>query len=123
VIPVIISVLRQVCRLRAADAEARGCLVCNGIAELAGTGEEPAPLLEASVTRRVRLLERLLRQAVQQGEIGRLTDIGATAGSFMAFLIGLNTLSKVVRQERRLWAACRQFLLGIGVPSVALRSP
>jgi hypothetical protein len=33
----------------------------------------------------------------------------------MAFLVGLNTLSKVVRSERQLWAMSQAFLEGIGI--------
>lgn len=119
-IPTIVSVMRNLCHLRASDGEARGCLVCNGVAELVGVEDELGPLLEAAVKQRVSRVERLLLQAVKQGEIAPLADPRAAAKSFTAFLIGLNVLSKVVRDEKQLWATCRQFLLGLGVPGTAL---
>lgn len=122
VVPVLISVMRDVCHVRASDPEARGCLVCNGVAELVGVEDEIGPLLQAVVDQRVILLERLLRQALRQKELPPLPDVGGAARSFVAFLLGLNTLSKVVRDERELWATCRQFLLGMGVPHAALDS-
>jgi TetR/AcrR family transcriptional repressor of nem operon len=114
VMPVFIAMLRTLCRIRAADKEGRGCLVCNGVAELVGVEEEVGPLFEQAVKHRTRVIERLLRQAVQQGEIPPLDDPAVTANEFIAFLLGLNVLSKVVRDERQLWASCRQFLLGLG---------
>lgn len=115
VIPAVVSVLRNVCHIRATDAEARGCLVCNGVAELAGIDDRIGALLEKAVKQQVALMERLFSQAVRQRELPAVDDIAGTAKSFVAFLIGLNILSKVVRSEKQLWASCRQFLLGLGV--------
>jgi TetR/AcrR family transcriptional repressor of nem operon len=115
VLPALAAVLRGICRVRAADADARGCLVCNAIAELGGVDQALGPLLEEAVKHRTDVFRRLLNQAVSQGEIGPLADEEAAAAGFTAFLIGLNTLSKVVRDEKQLWAICRQFLRGLGV--------
>lgn len=121
VMPAVVSVLRNVCHIRATDAEARGCLVCNGVAELAGVDDEIGALLEKAVKQQVALMERLFSQAVRQKELPAVDDIAAMAKSFVAFLIGLNILSKVVRSENHLWASCRQFLLGLGVARTALK--
>jgi TetR/AcrR family transcriptional repressor of nem operon len=115
VVPVLVTVLRRICRVRSADVEARGCLVCNAIAELVGVDQVIGPLLEDAVKHRTVVFRSLLSQAVRQGEIGPLADEEAAAAGFTAFLIGLNTLSKVVRDEKQLWAICRQFLRGLGI--------
>jgi len=123
VVPVIVSVMRDLCRARANDGEARGCLVCNGLAELAEVEGETGSLLAQTIRHRESVLERLLRQAVKQGDIPTLKDVRAAAKSFVSFLIGLNILSKVVRRESDLWAACRQYLSALGFPRAALNQP
>lgn len=122
VIPVIVSVLRNVCRVRAADAEARGCMACNGIAELVGVEETLGPLLAIATKKRTAVIAQLLRQAVRQGEMTLSSKADTAAEVFVAFLIGLNTVSKIVRDEKQLWAMCRQFLLGLGVPKETLET-
>jgi TetR/AcrR family transcriptional repressor of nem operon len=115
VIPAIVSLLRNVCRIRADDVEARGCLVCNSVAELVGVDREAGALLEQVLSDRIALLKGLLRQAVRQKELPGDTDTSTVANSLIAFLMGLNLLSKVERDERRLWAACRVHLAGMGI--------
>lgn len=120
VVPVVVSVMRNICHIRATDVEARGCMVCNGIAELVGVEESLGPLLESGVKRMTVVVENLLCQAVQQGEITLPENTGTVAETFVAFLIGLNTISKIVRNEKQLWAMCAQFLRGLGLPEEAL---
>ena len=122
VVALLVSSLREVCRVRAADTQARGCLVCNSISELVQVDEELGPLIASAVQARIVKVERLLRQAEAQGELRVLTDIPGAARSFVAFLVGLNTLSKVVRDERQLWASCKAFLAGLGVPNGAIET-
>lgn len=122
VVPLLVSTLRRICYVRAKDAEGRGCMVCNGIAELVGVEKSVGPVLEQAVRQRTLAVRRLLRQAVSRGEIGALRDEAATARAFVAFLIGLNTVSKVVRNENQLWAMCREFLATQGIPRTALDS-
>jgi len=121
VIPVFVSMFRDLCRQRADDAEARGCLVCNSIGELVGVQQQLGQVLLDAVGERVRIVERALRQAVDQGELTLAADVPATARSFVAFLLGINLLSKTVRGEQALWQTCEAYLLGLGVPAQALR--
>ncbi len=120
VVPVVRKVFRDICRLRAADPEARGCLVVNAVGELAGAnaelGEEVADWMRGGA----KVYERLLRQAAKQGEIEPPKELRATARAFVAFVAGLNTISKVVRRERELWRLCETFLerYGFGAGSL-----
>lgn len=120
VIPVIVSVLRELCRARAADNDSRGCLVCNSVAELVGVDERFGPVLARAIERRTALMMRLFRQAAEQQEFEPSTDIDAIAKSFVSFMLGVNLVSKAIRSEHELWAICRTFLLGIGVRDGAL---
>lgn len=122
VAPVIASVLRDICRVRAKDREARGCMVCNGLAELVGVEESLGSLLENGVKKLKSTIERLLRQAVEQSEIVEIENKAASADSFVAFLIGLNTISKIIRNEKELWAMCVQFLRGFGFAEELLKT-
>lgn len=119
-IPALVRVFRDACRARAADPAARGCLACTGVAELVGVHDDLGPLLKAAVRRRIRSVERLLRRAVALGELPSPLDVRGTANSIVAFLMGFNTMSKVVRTEGELWAMCRSFLSGLGVRPDAL---
>ncbi|HEY3326417.1 MAG TPA: TetR/AcrR family transcriptional regulator [Novimethylophilus sp.] len=120
VVPVLVSTLRRICHARAKDAEGRGCLVCNGMAELVGVEESIGPILEQAVKHRTSVIRHLLQQAISQGEIGMIENEDAAARAFVAFLIGLNTISKIVRDEGQLWAMCRAFLAGQRIPKAAL---
>jgi TetR/AcrR family transcriptional repressor of nem operon len=115
VVPVLWDMFREICRVRAADPEARGCLLVNTLAELAvsepGLGEEIA----RAVRDRVRLIEGLLAQAEAQGEIAPLADHRAVSEALVTFLCGLNLISKVIRDERELWLMCERVLTGLGL--------
>ena len=117
VAPAIVGLFREVCRVRSSDPEARGCLVCNSVAELAPEHPSLGPLLEGIVQERVRLFTRLLQRAARSGELGELEDPRGAAHAMVAFLLGLNTVSKVVRSERALWRMCRAFLNAFGIPT------
>jgi len=123
VIPTFVAVFRELCRQRSADTEARGCLVCNSVGELVGVEDQLGRVLLDAVGERIRIVESLLRQAVSQGELSLQTDVPAAARSFVAFLLGVNLLSKTVRDEQALWRTCEAYLLGLGVPAKALRAP
>ncbi len=110
VVPAVRKVFRDICRVRAADPEARGCLIVNAIGELVGANAELGEEVADWVRGGVKVYERLLRQAVKQGEIEPPRELRATAHAFVAFVSGLNTISKVVRRERELWKLCETFL-------------
>ena len=120
VLPAIAALFRELCRQRAADAEARGCLVCNSIGELVGVDEELGPVLLDAVNERVQVFERVLEQAVDGDELRLPDGVTGSARSLLAFLLGINMLSKTVHDEQALWATCRSFLRGFGVPGPVL---
>jgi len=120
VLPVIAAFFRELCRQRAADAESRGCLVCNSVGELVGVDATLGPVLLDAVEQRVRVFERVLAQAEKQDEFTPRGSAADAARSLVAFLLGINLLSKTMRDEGALWATCRSFLVGFGVPPALL---
>lgn len=115
VIPALIKALRALCRARAGDDDARGCLICNSIAELVGVDETLGPMLKNALKIRIKSMERLYELAVKQKEYVPSSSIKDVARTTVSFLIGINVISKVVRSEQALWGICRTFLRGIGI--------
>lgn len=113
VIPVFWNMFHEVCRVRTADPEARGCLIVNSIAGLVGAeptlGEEVADAARDRIAR----IEKLLVQAEKQREISPLDDRRAVAEALFAFLCGVNLIAKVIRSEKALWRMCQQVLTGL----------
>lgn len=115
VLKVITAMFREVCRVRAADPDAKGCMAVNCAAELVGVDEVLGPILENALLRNLDLMEGLLRQAVEKGEIENAGDIREKALAIQNLLVGLNLMSKIVRSEADLWAVARQTLNGLGL--------
>ena len=114
-IKTLVKALRALCHARAKDDYARGCLICNSIAELIGVDETLGPMLETALSLRIESMERLYNLAVQQKEYSTSSTIRDVARTTVSFLIGINVISKVVRSEQDLWSICRTFLYGIGI--------
>lgn len=121
VIPVVIHTLREICRVRAADKHARGCLVCNSVAELIGVDRKLGRLLNEAMKRRTEVMRSLFARAVEHNEVLLRTDVDKTARAFVVFLLGLNVASKTIRDEFELWSACMAFLVGIGLAEERLK--
>lgn len=115
VVPELIRFLKDLCRIRASDPKGRGCLVCNGIAELSTSDTAMGDTLTSILDERIGLMKSLFAQSIKLGEIDRNLKPGELAQGFMTFLLGLNIISKVVRDERQLWKICRTYLQGIGI--------
>lgn len=90
-------------------------MAVNCVAELVGTDETLGPVLEKAILGSLDRLERLLGQAVVNGEIEDKGDIREKALALQNLLIGLNVMAKVVRSENDLWAAAMQTLKGLGL--------
>lgn len=108
---------KEVCRSRASDIQARGCLVVNCVAELVGVDDALGPVLEKAVMNSLERFERLLDQAATNGEIEHKGDIREKALALQNLLIGLNVMAKVVHSEDELWAAAKQTLNGLDLYS------
>ncbi|MES9971668.1 MAG: TetR/AcrR family transcriptional regulator [Candidatus Thiodiazotropha sp.] len=115
ILPVINQLFRDVCRLRAADPDAKGCLAVNCIAELVGIDDSLGPDIEALIEQSILRFEKLLQQAVRNGEIEQEPDLREKALALQNLLIGINLIAKVVRSEEDLWAIARQTLSGLGL--------
>lgn len=109
ILPVLEGVMRALCRERAQDTAARGCMVVNCLNE-AGNTEEAAPGLADLFDKKVGRLEALFTQARDQDEIDTDADATVLARETVAFLCGLNLASKYIRNEASLWAMCESFL-------------
>jgi len=109
VLPTIEALMRTLCRERAADKQARGCLVVNCLNE-AGGADAAAPGVDRLFNKKIKRLEALLAQARDQEEITQETDVETLARELLAFLCGLNLSSKFIREEASLWAMCESFL-------------
>lgn len=115
VLPLVESVFREICRARAADPEGRGCMIVNTICELApgsdGLGEALVELVLGSVQR----LEQLMEMARADGELVASSDPHALALALQNLMLGLNVLSKVIRDEAELWLTARTTLAALGI--------
>lgn len=115
VLAVLTRLFREVCRVRAADPEAKGCMAINCVAELVGVDATLGPVMERAVRHSLDRLERLLRQAAANGEIKDSGDLKRKALALQNLLIGLNLMSKVVRSEEELWTGVELTLKGLGL--------
>jgi len=109
------EVFRQACRARTSDPEHRGCLAINCVSELVGVNDALGPPLEEAVKQSIERFERLLEHSVSQGELSPTDNIRGLALALQNLLMGLNTLSKVVKSERELWAATETTLRALGL--------
>lgn len=106
---------RAACRARAADPDARGCLAVKSVDELCNRDRVLSPLLEDAILRNVSRIERLLDFGKETGELPTSLDSHATALALKAQLVGLNVISKVIRDERELRMAAEAALRGFGL--------
>lgn len=108
-------VFKEVCRVRAKDPEHRGCLAINGVSELVGVNDTLGQVLENAVYFSITRLEQLLSHSVSLGELPDNTDTHGLALALQSLLIGLNTLSKIIKSEDELWFTARTTLKALGL--------
>ncbi|MGJ8527071.1 TetR/AcrR family transcriptional regulator [Maritalea sp.] len=116
-------VYKEACAARANDAEARGCLLVNSVAELCNTNDKLGPTLEKLVFSNIKRIEALLKLGVESKEFPRDLDIHATALALQNLLMGLNVMCKVVKDEAELWLAAKTSLKGLNMYEAALDEP
>lgn len=103
----------EICHARAADPEARGCLAINALCELGGVHEDLGPLLVQAFAQNTARLEHLLVLGVRRGELPDETDTRTTAVALQTLMVGINTLSRVLRDGTALWRTARMTLEGL----------
>jgi len=108
---------KDVCRTRAADPDARGCLAVNCVSELVGVDEALGPVLKDAIRFSIDRLESILKTAAANGQIEDNGDLSAKALALQNLMIGLNVLSKVVHTENEMLAVAEQTLRGLGLYS------
>jgi len=106
---------RAAVRARIEDEKARGCFAINSVTELCQVHKELGPVLEELVLGTFDRITELLDWAVEVGEIPPETDTRAMALSVQSLLVGLNVLSKVIRDEETLWSGARTTLDALGL--------
>jgi len=109
--------LKDVCRMRSADPEARGCLALNCVTELVGVEEKLGSILKSAVLSSVDRFEVILENAALRGEISNDGELREKALSLQNLIIGLNIMSKVVRSEKELFSVAKHTLKGLGLYS------
>lgn len=115
VLPLLVSVFREICRVRGNDREARGCIIIDAVSEICPSPEAPGPMLESYLLGSARRLEDLLNLAKTRGELPVSADAHALALAMQNLLVGLNVLCKVVRNEEELWLLTKTTMKGLGL--------
>ncbi len=115
ILPAITRMFREVCRVRAADPDAKGCMAVNCVADLVGVDKALGPVLEEKIRQSLDRFAKLLQRAARNGEIPLQAALREKALALQNLLIGINILAKVIRSEADLWATARQTLRGLGL--------
>lgn len=109
------KVFKEACRVRANDPEHRGCLAVNSVSELVGVNDILSPPLEKAIMQSIKRFESLLTHSMNLGELSPTSNILQLALAIQNLLVGLNTMSKVVKSEQQLWATAEITLRALGV--------
>lgn len=113
----ITDLFRDICRIRAADPERRGCMAVNAVTELCAQHPDLGPLMADTILGTLDRIRAVLEVGVETGELPQDLDINARAMAVQSLMIGINTLAKVVHREDELWSACRETLAGLDLLS------
>ena len=109
------EVFKEACRARANDPEHRGCLAVNSVSELVGVNDALGPPLENAMLQSIDRFEHLLIHSVNLGELSPSVNTKELALAIQNLLIGLNTLSKIIKSEQQLWTTAKITLCALGV--------
>lgn len=114
VLKVISDKIHNICKARINDNTARGCLAINSVIELVGKHEQLGPIIEKEFSTNIIFFENLLDVAVDRGELDKC-DLHVKAQALQSLIIGLNVMSKLIRDEDELWATTKHSLQGLGL--------
>lgn len=115
VLELLTETFRDVCRVRAVDPEAKGCMAVNSVADLIGTDQDIGEEMRQMAAGGADHLERLLRLAAENGEITDNGDLRAKALAVQNLMIGLQIMAKFIRTEEELWGSASATLKGLGL--------
>ena len=116
VLKVISDKIHNICKARIDDSAARGCLAINSVIELVGKHDQLGPVLEKEFSINIKFFENLLAIAVERGELDKC-DLHVKAQALQSLIVGLNVMSKLIRDEDELWATTKHGLQGLGLYS------
>ena len=105
----------QVCRHRLEDPVLRGCMLVNSMVGLVGVHPTLGPIVAQRVGAGRVWFESLIAQAIQAGDLDSSTNAAQIALTLQNLLIGLNTMSKAVRDEDQLWGIAKTTLKGLSL--------
>lgn len=112
--PVFYRLFDEASKSRAADKKRRGCLAINCINELIASNTELGETFAAMYDKRRMLIQKLIRQAIDQKELAADTDPELTANMIQTFITGFSIFSKNMASEKKLRAMSHGFLLKLG---------
>ena len=115
VLMLITRTFREICAIRAADPDKRGCLAVNCVSELAGHNDELTSLLGTAVKNSAARFEELLDIAVEKNELPQGTDTHGKALALQNLLVGLSVFAKVLHDDDELWLTVKTTLEGLGI--------
>ena len=115
VLPVLHRVMRKICHVRTTDESGRGCIIVNSISELCPAPDGPGAMLNDMAIGSTERIVELLSMARRQGEVDDGVDVCVLALAVQNVMIGLNVLSKVHRNEEKLWRLTVVTLRGLGL--------
>lgn len=102
-----------ICAKLAADPLGRGCLIMNCFIQ-ASPGKPAPPGVHAFLDTKLQQFTDRVDDAKADGTLAKGTKSQMLAKNLLAYLIGLNVISKTVRDEDTLKAMARQFLENAG---------
>ena len=111
--PFITRLYRAICRARASDPEARGCMLINTMTELCPAEDGVGAMLAEAVVGSIERLEAVLARGVETGELPENIDVHTKAVALQTLMIGLNVICKANGNEADLWAAASATLTGL----------
>jgi TetR/AcrR family transcriptional repressor of nem operon len=110
---------RVLCKMRAEDPDAKGCLLVNSMGSLATLSEPSRKTVLATLARSRSEFDVMIAKAHEAGELPPDCDLSHIGDALQALSIAINTVSKVIRSEDRLWALASATLDGVGLTEAA----
>lgn len=87
---------------RSGDPEHRSCMFVNNVSELAGVNPILGPVIDKAVQESIKCFEGLIVESIRKGSLPENTDTHILALAIQNIMMGLNTMSKIVKSEQEL---------------------